>query len=438
MHGFVHKRETCQRIRIHGVLFAQALRGDSAGLLECFERVRQSAALSFRFTQSEQRAGILERGPVRGIGVNIGGLAQQLFAFFRISLVHQASVIAQRGGHQHVMRPVDFPSQFESGSIIGFRAGPVAHGLVEDGAMVQQLNVNGVGFSERTFQQRRRFVVIFFGGGVVAELHFQIGRAHQAGGVDGMLGPDGFAQDLERGGEIGFRLLVLAEAMIVAGEIHQQRSILGRGWMLGIDVGLVNGSGFFECCGRLFVFAFGAENGPECFQRLGYRGIVRAQDARSHGHGLFGERLGFGKAARVTAKKREIVGAFGIVGRIGAQFFAAQRQALAEECFAILQVAGVVIKKSEAIETAAGLLGSGRGIDGEFCGADGPSDVAFQIKLFHLPIERVPIGPLRQQHRRRQQAGEERLSHRGFVTRARFASTARRADLDVLVVKAWL
>ena len=244
---------------------------------------------------------------------NAGRFTQKFFALRGISNVHQAAVIAQRGRYQHVIRPVDLLAKFEGGSIIGFRSGAVAHGLIEDRTMVQQLDVNGMRLAQRALQQRRGFVVELLGRLIVPNFHFEIGGTHQAGSVNGMRGANGLAQNIQRGGEIIFGLAVLAQAMVVAGEIDQQRSILRRRRILGIDVGFVNGARSFKCRGRFLVFALAAVNGSQRFERFGHQRIVRAQHSRANGHGLFRKSLRFGKAASVTAKEREIVGAVGIV-----------------------------------------------------------------------------------------------------------------------------
>ena len=68
---------------------------------------------------------------------------------------------------------------------------------------------------------------------------------------------------------------------------------------------------------------------------------------------ILGEGAAFREFAGITAEEREIVGAFCIAGRVGAEFRPANFESLPEEALAVLQIAGGVLEESEAIETAA-------------------------------------------------------------------------------------
>src|SRR5580704_5577958 len=119
--------------------------------------------------------------------------------------------------------------------------------------------------------------------------------------------------------------------------------------MGGIDAGFINGSGFFEGGGGLFVFALAGVDGPQRFEGLGKIGIVGVQDSGPHSHGFLGQRLGLGIAASVAEKKRQIVRTLGVIVRVGSQLLAAKIETLTEKCLAVLQVARIVVEKAEAV-----------------------------------------------------------------------------------------
>src|SRR5271166_4718020 len=87
-----------------------------------------------------------------------------------------------------------------------------------------------------------------------------------------------FAQYFQSSLEVGFGFLILAEALTVACDVDQQRSVLGP-WVFRIQPRFVNRTRFCERRGSLIVLAASAIDGAERFHGLGQRGIVRIQNA---------------------------------------------------------------------------------------------------------------------------------------------------------------
>ena len=65
-----------QRAGIEGMLGSESLRGDIQGFLKCHQGARKIPALSLRFTQPKQYAGIVERRTIWKLLIKLDGFPE--------------------------------------------------------------------------------------------------------------------------------------------------------------------------------------------------------------------------------------------------------------------------------------------------------------------------------------------------------------------------